>query len=111
MEMTSRFLLDLEALPASLLLHFGAIITVNKGFLNTNIAITRQLIRTARTLEVEWRQVLRGSVSTGTKEDKSSTGRVWAAGFHHVTARSCLARFETHEPFISLIFQFFIEPR
>ena len=29
-----------------------------------------------------------GSVGTGTKEDESSTGRVWAAGFHHVTARS-----------------------
>jgi hypothetical protein len=27
----------------------------------------------------------------GTKEDESSTGRVWAAGFHHVTARSGLA--------------------
>jgi hypothetical protein len=27
-------------------------------------------------------------VGTGTKEDESSTGRVWAAGFHHVTARS-----------------------
>jgi hypothetical protein len=31
-------------------------------------------------------------VGTGTKEDESSTGRVWAAGFHHVTARSGLAR-------------------
>jgi len=28
----------------------------------------------------------------GTKEDESSTGRVWAVGFHHVTARSRLAR-------------------
>jgi hypothetical protein len=35
--------------------------------------------------------VLRGSVSTGAKEDHSSAGRVWAAGFHHVTARSTLA--------------------
>jgi hypothetical protein len=35
---------------------------------------------------------LRGSVATGKKEDESSTGRVWAAGFHHVTARSRLAR-------------------
>ena len=33
---------------------------------------------------------LRGSVVTGTKEDESSTGRVWAAGLHHVTARSGL---------------------
>jgi hypothetical protein len=27
----------------------------------------------------------------GTKEDESNTGHVWAAGFHHVTARSHLA--------------------
>jgi hypothetical protein len=31
-------------------------------------------------------------VGMGTKDDESSTGRVWAAGFHHVMARSCLAR-------------------
>jgi hypothetical protein len=49
-------------------------------------------MRTARNLEAEWRQVLLGSVGTGTKEDESRTGRVWAAGFHHVTARSRLAR-------------------
>jgi hypothetical protein len=49
-------------------------------------------MQTARTLEAEWRQVLRGNVSTGAKEDQSSTGCVWAAGFHHVTARSRLAR-------------------
>jgi len=35
---------------------------------------------------------LQGSVGTGTKGDESSTGRVWAAGFHHITARSGLAR-------------------
>ena len=35
---------------------------------------------------------MRGRVGMGTKEDESSTGRVWAAGFHHVTARSRLAR-------------------
>jgi len=35
---------------------------------------------------------LPGRVGTGTKEDEPSTGRVWAAGFHHVTARSRLAR-------------------
>jgi len=34
---------------------------------------------------------LRGSMGTGTKEDESSTGRVWAAEFHHVTAHSRLA--------------------
>ena len=36
---------------------------------------------------------LRGSMGMGTKEDESSTGRIWAAGFHHVMARSRLARF------------------
>jgi hypothetical protein len=49
-------------------------------------------MQTARTLEAEWRQVLRGSVSTEAKEDESSTGRVWASEFYHVTARSRLAR-------------------
>jgi hypothetical protein len=33
-----------------------------------------------------------GSVGTGTKEEKSSIGRLWAAGFHHVRARSGLER-------------------
>jgi hypothetical protein len=37
-------------------------------------------------------QVLWGSMSTGAKEDESSTGHVWAAGFHHITSRSRLAR-------------------
>jgi hypothetical protein len=55
--------------------------------MDTNTGITRQLMRTARTLEAEWRQVLWGSVSTGAKKDDSSTGRVWAAGFQHVTTR------------------------
>jgi hypothetical protein len=31
-------------------------------------------------------------VSTVAKKDESSTGRVWAAGFHDVTARFRLAR-------------------
>jgi hypothetical protein len=35
---------------------------------------------------------LRGSLATGTKEDESSIGRLWTAGFHHVRARSRLAR-------------------
>jgi hypothetical protein len=52
--------------------------------------ITRQLMRTARMLEAEWRQVLQGSVSMGAKEDESSTVQVWAARFHRVTARSRL---------------------
>jgi hypothetical protein len=48
-------------------------------------------MRTAKTLEAEWRQVLRGRVSTGAQEDESRTERVWAAGFHIFTARSRLA--------------------
>jgi hypothetical protein len=52
------------------------------------------------------------SLSTGAKEHESSTGRVWAAGFHHIYGPFWLgARFETYEPFISLIFQFFFGPR
>jgi hypothetical protein len=47
-------------------------------------------MRTVRKLEEEFRQVLWGSVSAGTKEDKTSAGRVWADGFHHVSARSHL---------------------
>ena len=31
-------------------------------------------------------------MGTGTKDEESSTRRIWAAGFHHVTARSRLAR-------------------
>ena len=50
------------------------------------------VIQTARTLEAEWWQVCEESVGTGKKEGESSTGRVWAAGFHDVMARSRLAR-------------------
>jgi hypothetical protein len=32
-----------------------------------------------------------GKHGYGDKGDESSTGRVWAAGFHHVTSRSRLA--------------------
>jgi len=35
---------------------------------------------------------LQGIVGTGTTESESSTGRVWAAAFHHFTVRSGLAR-------------------
>jgi len=56
-------------------------------FLNTNTAITRQLIWKARTLEAEWWQVCGEA-----KEDETSAGRVPAAGVHHVMARSRLAR-------------------
>jgi hypothetical protein len=47
-------------------------------------------MQTMRTLEAE-RQVMWGSISMGAKEDESSTGCIWAAGFHHLTAHSHLA--------------------
>jgi hypothetical protein len=59
------------------------------SFLNTNTEITRQLMRTARTLEAEGRQVLRES--KGAKEDESITGLVRTTGFHHGTASFRLA--------------------
>jgi hypothetical protein len=48
----------------------------------------------------------------GAKEDKSSTGRVWVAGFHHVTARSRLASVLklTNHLFLEFSF-FFFGPR
>jgi hypothetical protein len=60
--------------------------------MNTNTAISQQLWRKTRTLEAEYWQVLRESVSTGETEDESRTGRIWAAIFHHFTARSRLTR-------------------
>jgi hypothetical protein len=53
MERISQLLLGLEALLASQLLRFGAIITVNEGSLNTNTVITWLLVQTARMLEAE----------------------------------------------------------
>jgi hypothetical protein len=81
---------------------------IKKGFLNINTAITRKLIRTARTLEAEWREVLRGSVSTGAEEDESNTGRVWTAGFHHVTASSRFVRFLKLMTHLLLLFSIFL---
>jgi hypothetical protein len=39
---------------------------------------------------------LRGRVVKGTMKDELSTESVWAAGIHHVTARSRLARVIKH---------------
>jgi len=55
MERTSRLLLGLEALPASLLLRLGAIIMVNKNS-NSEIARSRMVAS------------LQGSVGMGTNE-------------------------------------------
>jgi hypothetical protein len=43
-------------------------------------------------------------MGTGTKEEESSTGWIWAAGFNHVMTRSCL---EHVLKLISLILQIF----
>jgi hypothetical protein len=48
-------------------------------------------MRTVRTLEAEWWKVLWGGESMGVKGYESNNGRVWAAGFHLVTANSLLA--------------------
>jgi len=53
---------------------------------------------------------LQESMGMGTMEDESSTGRIWAAGFHHVPF-SLGIHFETHELFISLVFQIFFRLR
>jgi hypothetical protein len=59
-------------------------------------------------LEAEWRQVLRGSMSTGTREDESTNGRFWAAGFHHVMGRTLLVHIlKITNRIIYLIFKFF----
>jgi hypothetical protein len=51
---------------------------------------------------------LQGSTGMGTKEDEPGTGHIWAAGFHRVNGSFSLgARFNTYEPFISLIFLIF----
>jgi hypothetical protein len=54
-----------------------------------NNATTNLNSENARSRMVE---SLRESLGTGTKDDESSTGRVWAAGFQHITALSGLAR-------------------
>jgi hypothetical protein len=59
-------------------------------------------MRIAKTLEAEMRQVLWERESTGSKVDESSTGRVGAYRFQHITTRYRLARsFETYKPFPS----------
>ena len=68
------------------LLHSSFLLSEHKHFDN---AATNSNSENARSRMVA---SLRESVATGTKEDESSNGHVWAAGFHHVTALSHLAR-------------------
>ena len=50
---------------------------------------------------------LRASVGTGKNEDESFTGRVWAAVFHHVTARSGLEHVFMDRLFLYFSYFFF----
>ena len=51
------------------------------------------VIQTSRTLEAEWWQICWEAWVRGKRKmSEVSTGRAWAAGLHHVTARSRLAR-------------------
>jgi hypothetical protein len=68
-------------------------------------------MQTARMLEAEWRQVLWESMGMGTKEDESSIGRIWAAGFHHVMARSRLTRVLKLMNCLFLLFSNFLSGR
>ena len=68
------------------LLHFSFLLSEHKHCDN---AVTNSNSENARSRMVA---SLRGSVGTRTKEDDSSTGRVWAPGLHHVRVRSRLAR-------------------
>ena len=76
-------------------------------FLNIITATTRQLIRTARTLEASLR------VNVGT--DKGKWVKYWERLGCWISPRydpfSLGARFEIYEPFISLIFQPFFSGR
>jgi hypothetical protein len=72
----------------------------------------QQQMQTVRTLEAEREKVVHGIVSTGAKEYESTTGRVWAAEFHHVTTNSRLAGILKHTNHLFfLIFQFCFGPR
>jgi hypothetical protein len=64
-------------------------------------------MRTARKLQAEWWQVLRGSVGTGTKERRFKYLErlgCWISTCYGPFSFS--ASFETYEPIISLIFNF-----
>ena len=100
----SRLLLSLEALPASLLLRFGAIITVKKGFLNKNAATNSSSENARNKMDCK----CAGKRGYG---DKGRWVKYWARLGCWISPCSVSfsrgARFETYEPYISLIFQFF----
>jgi hypothetical protein len=64
--------------------------TLNKVIIKCTVHYTVHLLCTF-SLSYVWKGFWHFSVDKETK-DMSSTGRVWAAGFHHVTARSRLQR-------------------
>ena len=65
----------------------------HKGFLYKNTMITSNYSNSnSKSAKSRMVASLQGSMGTGKKEDESSTGCIWAGGFHHVMARSRLAR-------------------
>ena len=74
-------------------------------FLNTNTAKTRQLIRTARTLEAEWWKVCREALVRGKMKISQVLGAFGLLDLIMLRTVSLGARFETYGLFISLIFQ------
>jgi len=89
------------------ILRFGAIIAVNKGFLNKNTAITRQLIRTARMLEAEWWLVCREAWVRGQRERSQVLGAFGLLDFTMLGPFLAWRAFRNFVPFISLIFHYF----
>jgi len=73
------------------LLHYSC------SFLNTNTAITRQLIRTARTLEAEWWQVCGEPCVRGQREVSQVLGAFGLLYFTMLRSVLLGARFENYE--------------
>ena len=80
-------------------------------FLNTNTAITRQLILTVRTLEAEWRQVCGEAWVRGQREMSQVMGAFGLLDFTMLRSFLFWRTFGTYKSFISLIFQIFFSGR
>jgi len=80
-------------------------------FLNTNNVITRELIGTARTLEAEWWQFCGEAWVRGQRKMRQVLGAFGLLDFTLLRPVLFGERFETYEPLISLICQFFFSGR
>ena len=112
MERTSRILLGLEALPASLFLRFGAIIMVNEGFLNTKHCENAE---TNANSENARSRMVASSAGKRAYGDKRRWVKYWVRMGCWISPChgpvSLGEGFETYKPFISLVFQFFFSGR